>query len=96
MLQLLVSFTWETPRMSIDLIESERRSPKALGGTFVSVALHAALISLAVYATANAGEVAVTMPADTVTVFYPPQRKEPAHPDNGSARPSHPAVPDLP
>jgi outer membrane biosynthesis protein TonB len=96
MLQLLVSFTWETPRMSIDLIESGRRSPKALGGTFVSVALHAALISLAVYATANAGEVAVTVPADTVTMFYPPQRKVPAHPDKGSARPSHPAVPDFP
>ena len=59
MLQLLVSFTWETPRMSINLIESERRSQGSLGGTLVSIALHASLISLAVYATANAGEAKV-------------------------------------
>ena len=77
MLQLLVSFTWETPRMSINLIESERRSQGSLGGTLVSIALHASLISLAVYATANAGEASVMVPIDTVTVFYPPQPKKP-------------------
>jgi periplasmic protein TonB len=82
--------------MSINLIESERVSQRSIGGTFVSIALHASLITFAVYATANAGEVGVKVPIDTVTVFYPPQPKEPAHPNDGSARPNHPAVPDLP
>src|SRR5947209_18496166 len=69
---LLVSFTWETPRMPINLIESERRAQKSLRGTFVSVAVHASLITLAVYATANAGQLKVSTPADTVITFYPP------------------------
>jgi protein TonB len=91
MLQPLVSFTWETPRMSINLIESERRSQKSLGGTFVSIALHASLISLAVYATASAGEAPTppTMRPDTV-VFYPPQ---PEHSPRRHDAPSHPADP---
>jgi len=60
MLLLLVSFAWETPHMSISLIESEHRSQRSLGGTFVSIALHASLITLAVYATASAGVVSVS------------------------------------
>jgi TonB family protein len=93
MLQLLVSFTWETPRMSINLIESARASQRSLGGTFVSIALHATLITLAVYATAKAGEVSVKVPIDTVTVFYPPQPKQPV-PNHGP--PSHPNQPSTP
>ena len=42
--------------MSINLIESEQRTQKSLGGTLVSIAVHACLISLAVYATASAVE----------------------------------------
>ena len=54
MVLLLVSFTWETPRMSINLIESEQRCTQMLGAKlFVSVAVHASLITLAVYATAQ-------------------------------------------
>ena len=96
MLQLLASFTWETPRMSINLIESGRASQRSLGGTVVSIALHASLITLAVYATANAGEPSVKVPIDTVTVFYPPEPKEPAHPRSTPAHPSTPTTPDLP
>jgi periplasmic protein TonB len=99
MLQLHVSFTWETPRMSINLIESERPSRRSLGGTFVSIVLHASLISLAVYATAHAREVSVKVPIDTVTLIYPPQPKKSPHtpkaPD-APAQPSHPSTPDLP
>jgi protein TonB len=82
--------------MSINLIESERASERSLGGTFVSIALHASLITLAVYATANAGEVDVKVPIDTVTLFYPPQPKEPAHGGETPERPSHTTTPDLP
>jgi periplasmic protein TonB len=96
MLQLLVSFTWETPHMSINLIESKRVSQRSIGGTFVSIALHASLITLAVYATASAGEVGVKVPIDTVTVFYPPQPAERAHSSTASARANHPTTPVLP
>jgi len=96
MLQLLASFTWETPRMSINLIESARASHRSLGGTFISIALHASLITLAVYATANAGEVNVKVPIDTVTVFYPPEPAEPAPKHGPPARPSAPSTPAVP
>jgi periplasmic protein TonB len=84
---LLVSFTWETPRMSISLIESERRSQKSLGGTFVSVALHASLITIAVYASANAGEVKPTTPVVTEITFFPRQPVETARKHEGSSQP---------
>ena len=96
MLQLLVSFTWETPRMSINLIESERPSERSLGGTFVSIALHASLITLAVYATANAGEASAKVPVDTVTVFYPPRPQEPALKHGPPTRPNAPSTPAFP
>ena len=96
MLQLLVSFTWETPRMSINLIESGRRSRRLLRGTFVSIAFHAGVISLAVYATANAGEVSVKVPIDTVTLLYPPQPKDVPRTPSTPAQPSRPSTPALP
>jgi hypothetical protein len=70
--------------MSINLIESEHRSQKSLGGTFVSVAVHACAISLAVYASASAGEVIVKSPIDSVIVFSPQRPKDPPR------SPSHP------
>lgn len=82
--------------MSIDLIESARASHRSLGDTFVSIALHAGLITLAVYATANAGEPSVKVPIDSVTVFYPPEPKEPAHPRSTPAHPSTPTTPEPP
>ena len=80
MVLLLVSFAWDTPRMSINLIESDHRTQRSVRSTFFSVAVHACLITLAVYASASAGEVIVTSPIDSVTVFYPPPPKKAVHP----------------
>ncbi|HEY2897487.1 MAG TPA: TonB family protein [Gemmatimonadaceae bacterium] len=82
--------------MSINLIESERSSQRSLGGTFVSIALHASLITVAVYATANAGVIDVKVPIDTVTVFYPPQPEESPHTPHTPAHPDHSPTPALP
>jgi protein TonB len=97
MVQLLVSFTWETPRMSINLIESERRTQKSLGGTFVSVALHAGMISLAVYTTARAREAPMppTIRPDTV-VFYPAQPEHESHTHPARSPRRDPATPTPP
>jgi protein TonB len=96
MLLLLVSFAWETPRMSINLIESEHRSQKSLGGTFVSIALHASVITLAVYASANAGVISVRVPSDTTIVFYPQHPQDPTPTPSAPAHPLDPATPRLP
>ena len=56
--------------MSINLIESEHRSQKSLGGTLVSIAVHACLISLAVYATASAVEPGAT--PEEIGIIFPP------------------------
>lgn len=82
--------------MSINLIESERASQRSLGGTFVSIALHASLITLAVYATAHASESSAKVPIDTVTVFYPPQPKEHAREHGAPAHPHAPSTPAFP
>jgi len=65
--------------MSINLIESERRSERSVAGTIVSIALHATLITLAVYATANAGAVRVSTVPDTVITIYPPRTNHASH-----------------
>lgn len=62
--------TWETPHMSINLIESKRVSQKSVRGTLVSVAIHASVITIAAYATANAGEASTRFVADTVHLVY--------------------------
>ena len=90
MSQSHVSFAWETTHMSISLIESKRASQKSLRSTVVSVALHAAVITLAVYVTASAKEI-VNVPVETApTIFYPPQLAKPEH------APAHPSIPKLP
>ena len=63
--------------MSINLIESEHGTQKSLGGTFVSIAVHACVITLAVYATASAGEIVVRVPIDTVHIVYTSPPKDP-------------------
>src|SRR4051794_9393898 len=78
--------------MSIRLIESEHRAQRSLGGTFVSIALHASLITLAVYATANAGEMRVMAPVDGVIKFYPPQMKQSTHNKNPGVHSEHPST----
>lgn len=92
MSQPLVSFTWETPRMAINLIESRRNSQKSLRSTLVSVALHAAVITLAVYATASAGE-RVKAPGEVIVDIFPPQT---AKPTTARSPVSHPAAPRAP
>jgi protein TonB len=87
MVQQFVSFAWETLRMSINLLESERRSQKSFGHTAISVALHAAAITLAVYATANALDV-IRATVEVPIPLYPPQPEKPA--------PAHPPVSRLP
>ena len=86
--------------MSINLIESEHRTEKSLRSTFVSVAVHACIISLAAYASASAGEVLVTSPIDTVTVIYPRTATRPndapSHPIERSASRDPGRVPGLP
>lgn len=92
MSQPLASFTWETPRMSINLIESRRRREKSFGETVISIAMHAAVITLAVYATASAGE-RIKARAELITPLSPPQTAKPTttHPPV-----SHPGAPRAP
>lgn len=72
--------------MSIYLIESKRRPEKSFGETMISIALHAAVFMLAVYATASAGE-RIKPPIEVMTPLYPPQ---PARPSSPHASVSHP------
>ena len=94
MFELLVSFAWETTHMSIRLIESKRVSQGSVRGTMVSIALHATVITLAVYATANAGEVIVKIPADAVRVFYPQLPREAPHSPSQPTRRTLPRDPE--
>jgi periplasmic protein TonB len=74
--------------MSIDLIESTRLRERSYRGAIVSIAIHAGVITLAVFATASAGVVSVKVPADTVSIIYTPVANEP----KGHAARPHPAV----
>ncbi len=56
--------------MSINLIESKRVSQRSVRGTLVSIAIHASAITVAAYATANAGEASTRFVADTVHLVY--------------------------
>jgi protein TonB len=80
--------------MSIDLIESKRRSQKSVHGAAVSIALHAGLITVAVYATANAGEVRPSLPHESGTVIYTSPPTE-THRTSGGA-PQHVSPPATP
>lgn len=82
--------------MSINLIESEHRTQRRFGGTIVSVAVHACIISLAAYASASAGEVLVTSPIDTVTVFYPRTPTKVSVPGESATRRSENGSPKIP
>lgn len=86
------SFAWETTQMSISLIESKRASQSAVRNTVVSVALHAAMITLAVYATASAKEIAREQVEHGSAIFYPPLPSKPRHPPT----PAHAGTPKTP
>lgn len=61
--------------MSISLIESNRASEKSLRSTVMSIAVHASVITLAVYATASAKEM-VRLPVENeIPIYRPPPAK---------------------
>jgi protein TonB len=78
-----------------NLIESKRKSDKTLGGTLVSIGLHAVLITLAVYVTAHAGEKVIEKNRQEDVVFAkappppppPPDQPKPPPPDVVAAPP---------
>lgn len=63
-----------------NLIESKRKSEKTLGGTLVSIGLHALLITLAVWVTANAGQKVVEKNRQENVDFAQVKPKEPPPP----------------
>jgi protein TonB len=78
-----------------NLIESKPQRKGGIGGTFVSVALHAIIITLAVYVTAHAGEKIVEKNRQEDVVFAkapeppppPPDEPKPPPPDVVAAPP---------
>jgi protein TonB len=82
--------------MSISLIESEHRSQKSLGGSLVSIAVHASLITIAVYATATAGEAVVKPPIHYVDILYPTPPKGPETRTKPIVRIRPPEMPKVP
>jgi protein TonB len=78
-----------------NLIESKPQKKGGIGGTFVSVALHAIIITLAVYVTAHAGQKVVEKNRQEDVVFAkapeppppPPDEPKPPPPDVVAAPP---------
>jgi protein TonB len=81
--------------MFTNLIESKPQKSKSLGGTIASIAIHAILITLAVYVTAHAGEKIVEKNRQEDVVFAkappppppPPDQPKPPPPDVVAAPP---------
>lgn len=81
--------------MFTNLIESKPQRKGGIGGTFVSVALHAIIITLAVYVTAHAGQKIVEKNRQEDVVFAkappppppPPDEPKPPPPDVVAAPP---------
>lgn len=71
-----------------NLIESKPQRKGGVGGTFVSVALHAIIITLAVYVTAHAGEKIVEKSRQEDVVFAKAPEPPPPPPDEPKAPPS--------
>lgn len=93
---LAYALTWETPHMSINLIESKRVSQKSVRGTLVSIAIHASVITVAAYATAHAGEASTRFVADTVHLVYTANPKVERGHTAPARRIPHSAMPPLP
>ena len=70
-----------------NLIESKPQKRGGFGGTFVSVALHAIIITLAVYVTAHAGQKIVEKSRQEDVVFAKPTEPKPPPPDEPKAPP---------
>lgn len=79
-----------------NLIESKRKSEKTLGGTIVSIGLHALLITLAVYVTAHAGEKVVEKNRQEDVVFAKAPPPPPPPPDQPKPPPDVVAAPPPP
>ena len=93
---LAYALTWETPHMSINLIESKRVSQKSVRGTLVSIAIHASVITVAAYATANAGEASTHFVADTVHLVYTANPNVESRHSAPARRAAHMPMPPLP
>ncbi len=76
--------------MFSDLIESKRQSSRSAGGTVVSILLHAAAISLAVFATLHAGEKVIEKNREEKVDFVETKPKEAPPPE-----PPKPPPPDV-
>lgn len=81
--------------MSINLIESKRTSQKSVRGTLVSIAIHASVITLAVIATASAGEVHRATTEVITEITYDPTTETPTDPHTIPHAP-HPRDPRTP
>lgn len=79
-----------------NLIESKRKSEKTLGGTLVSIGLHALLITLAVYITAHAGEKVVEKSRQEDVVFAKAPPPPPPPPDQPKPPPDVVVAPPPP
>ena len=77
--------------MFIELVESKRRRNRSFGGTAASVALHTALISLAIAATATARTDREKPPTRDVFIAFVPSRAESPRPAASRAQPRPPA-----
>lgn len=83
------------------LLESRRRSGRTIGGTATSVLIHAALITCAVYVTAQAKEMPTYDPPEKPIPLFPPSEPAPEthtpHPSRtGAGAPGPTTVPRLP
>lgn len=63
-----------------NLIESSPKKQRTLGQTFLSVALHGAMVLLAIKATTGAAEAVLDRPVDTTMVFLKPPPPPPPPP----------------
>jgi protein TonB len=79
-----------------NLIESKRKSEKTLGGTLVSIGLHALLITLAVYVTAHAGQKVVEKSRQEDVVFAKAPPPPPPPPDQPKPPPDVVVAPPPP
>jgi periplasmic protein TonB len=84
----------------LTLLESRRRGSRTIGSTTASVLLHAALLSCAVYLTAQAKELPVSNPPEAPIPLFPPTDPAPKtkrHRTHGGGRAADPGpVPSVP
>ena len=85
----------------LTLIESRRRSRRTIGGTTASVLIHAALITCAVYVTAQAKELPAYDPPERAIPLFPPsdptpETRTPHTSRGGASAPGPTTAPSIP